>query len=173
MSGSPLLPVAPIREYPPAPIVGVGGVVLSGGRVLLVRRSHPPLQGQWSIPGGAVELGETLEQAVIREVREETGVHVTTGAFLTTFDRIARDSDGRVQYHYVLTDFLCCPEPTGAQQPAAGSDALEAAWVRLEDTRGTAARYALPDWTLRVIQQAAELSRTLPGFSAHVTDCTQ
>jgi 8-oxo-dGTP diphosphatase len=171
VSGPPLSPVAPIREYPPAPIVGVGGVVLAGGRVLLVRRRHPPLQGQWSIPGGAVELGETLEQAVTREVLEETGVHVTSAAFLTTFDRIARDLDERVQYHYVLTDFLCRLEPSEGQQLAAGSDALEAAWVRLEDLHG-ATRYAMPDWTLRVIQQAAEISRTLPGFP-HGTDFTR
>jgi 8-oxo-dGTP diphosphatase len=169
VSGPPLSPVAPIREYPPAPIVGVGGVVLSGGRVLLVRRSHPPLQGQWSIPGGAVELGETLTQAVTREVLEETGLHVKTAAFLTTFDRIARDSEGHVQYHYVLTDFLCRPEPPEGEQPAAGSDALEAAWVRLEELHGPA-RYALPDWTLRVIQRAVELSRTLPEFSPQATD---
>jgi 8-oxo-dGTP diphosphatase len=172
VSGPSPSPVTPIREYPPAPIVGVGGVVLSGGRILLVRRSHPPLQGQWSIPGGAVELGETLGQAVAREVLEETGLHVTPAAFLTTFDRIARDPEGRVQYHYVLTDFLCRPNPALGQQLAAGSDALEAAWAPVDALHG-ATQYALPDWTLRVVQQAVELSRTLPEFPPPGTDSTR
>lgn len=155
-------PATPQREYPPAPVAGVGGVVLSGGRVLLVRRGQPPMQGQWSIPGGAVELGETLHQAVVREVEEETGLRVVPAAFLTTFDRIARDADGRVQYHYILIDFLCHPADAAAPL-VPGSDALEAEWASVEGLRD-ATLYALPDWTLRVIEQAAVMARTLPAF---------
>ena len=85
-----------MREYPDRPIVGVGGVVVDGQRVLLIRRGHEPLKGEWSIPGGAVELGETLEVACAREVREETGLDVDVGPMIDVFDRIRLDAQGRL-----------------------------------------------------------------------------
>src|SRR6202030_1648245 len=95
------------REYPDAPLVGVGGIVIERDRVMLVRRGHPPLLGEWSIPGGVLEVGETLREAAVREVLEETGLTVEVGELLGVFDRISRDADERTLYHYVLVDFLC------------------------------------------------------------------
>ncbi len=95
------------RSYPSQPGFGVGAVVIEGGKVLLVRRGHAPLEGRWTLPGGLVELGETLEDALRREVREETGWTVRVGKQLALFDFIERDENGRVRYHYVLADFLC------------------------------------------------------------------
>jgi 8-oxo-dGTP diphosphatase len=95
------------REYPDAPLVGIGAVIIERDRVVLVQRGHAPLLGEWSIPGGAVELGETVREAVIREAREETGLDVKPIALLGVFDRIVQDEDGGVRYHYVLVDFLC------------------------------------------------------------------
>jgi ADP-ribose pyrophosphatase YjhB (NUDIX family) len=115
-----------MREYPERPIVGVGAVVVDDDRVLLVRRGHEPLKGEWSIPGGAVELGETLEAACAREVREETGLDVDVGPFLEVFDRIRRDAAGRTQFHYVLVDFVC--RPVGGTL-ACASDAIDVRWT--------------------------------------------
>src|SRR5271165_6220015 len=95
------------REYPDAPLVGVGAIIIEDGRVLLVKRGHPPLLGDWSIPGGVLEVGETVREGAIREAREETGLVVVPEEFLGVYDRVLRDSDGRVRYHYVLVDFLC------------------------------------------------------------------
>lgn len=114
------------REYPEAPIAGVGAVVINNRQVLLVRRANEPNRGQWSIPGGTVELGETLAQAAIREVREECGVEIVPGGVLDTFDLIRRDQAGRLQYHYVLID-LAARYVSG--EPTAGTDALEVRWV--------------------------------------------
>ncbi len=114
------------REYPEAPIVGVGAVVINNRQVLLVRRANEPNRGQWSIPGGTVELGETLSQAAIREVREECCVEIEPGGVLATFDLIRRDESGRLQYHYVLID-LAARYVSG--EPTAGTDALEVRWV--------------------------------------------
>jgi len=115
------------REYPQAPIVAVGAVLVRDGQVLLVRRANDPNQGQWSIPGGALELGETLAQAAIREVREECQVEIEVDDVLSTFDLIQRDDKGRVRYHYVLVD-LAARYVSG--QPVARTDALDVRWVR-------------------------------------------
>ena len=95
------------REYPDAPLVGVGAIIIEQDRVVLVKRGHPPLAGTWSIPGGVLEMGETLRQAVAREALEETGLTVNVGQLLGVYDRIVRDADERIRYHYVLIDFLC------------------------------------------------------------------
>src|ERR1700757_1735689 len=95
------------REYPEAPLVGVGAVIIQENQVLLIQRGQEPLKGEWSLPGGALELGETLQQGIRREVLEETGLVVEPVAVVEVLDRISRDAEGRVQYHYVLVDFLC------------------------------------------------------------------
>jgi ADP-ribose pyrophosphatase YjhB (NUDIX family) len=109
------------------PVVGVGGVLVDGPRVLLVKRRNPPLQGQWSLPGGRVELGETLVEAVRREMFEECGLRVEVGPLVEVLDRIHRDPAGVVEYHYVLADYVCSAEDPGAA--VAGSDAEEVCWA--------------------------------------------
>jgi 8-oxo-dGTP diphosphatase len=122
----------------------VGAVVIRGGRVLLIRRGKEPLRGRWLVPGGTVELGETLEEAVVREVREETGVEVAPREVLTVFDRIDREGE-RVLYHYVIVDYLC--EYLGGE-PRAGSDA-EAVVLAGPDEL---ASYNLPPKALEVVR---------------------
>lgn len=129
------------------PAVGVGAVVVEDGRVVLIRRGKEPLKGRWSVPGGTVELGETLPEALVREVREETGLLVRPLEVLLVFDRIERDVSGRVVYHYVVVDYLC--ECLGGELRA-GSDAEAAALVRREDVAG----YELPDLARKVVEQA-------------------
>src|SRR5919109_4468475 len=99
-----------MREYPAAPLLGVGALVIDGRRVLLVQRGRPPAVGKWSIPGGLVDVGESVEAAVRREVAEECGLRVRLHGLVGFVDRILHDADGRVQYHYVLLDFLATPE---------------------------------------------------------------
>ncbi|ABF40352.1 NUDIX hydrolase [Candidatus Koribacter versatilis Ellin345] len=118
------------REYPERPLLGVGGVVIREGRALIVRRATEPLKGEWSIPGGLVELGEKLVDAVAREVLEETGLVVEPGEVLELFDSIWRDADGRCQYHYVLVDYLC--RVTGGELEAA-TDVSDARWIRPQE----------------------------------------
>jgi mutator protein MutT len=118
------------REYPDRPIVGVGAIVVDEGRALVVRRGKEPLKGHWSIPGGAVELGETLREAAAREAREETGLMVEAGEVLEVLDSIYRDPEGRTQFHYVLVDFIC--RRLGGELCAA-SDVSEVRWITLED----------------------------------------
>ena len=130
------------------PIVGVGAVVIDTDRVLLIKRAHEPLKGQWSLPGGRVELGETLEQAVAREVREETGLDVQVGPIVEVLDRIMRDADGRVDYHFVLVDFVC--RPSGGILCGA-SDADAAEWVPLD----ALASYGIAAVTAAVIRKGA------------------
>lgn len=121
------------REFPELPLVGVGAIIIEGDRVLLVKRAHPPIQGQWSIPGGVLEVGEMVREAAIREAREETGITVEPGELLGVYDRILRDAERRVQYHYVLIDFLC--RPVGGELLAA-SDAAEVRWFVREQLPG-------------------------------------
>jgi len=118
------------REYPAHPRVGVGAVVLHEGRVLLVRRGQPPGVGKWSLPGGLVHLGETTQEAVVREVAEECGLEVRVVDLAGMVERVVRDEAGRVRYHYVLVDYLVAPESADA---VAGSDADEVRWVEVED----------------------------------------
>jgi 8-oxo-dGTP diphosphatase len=114
---------------PDRPYVGVGGVVLMGGRVVLIRRGKEPLRGRWVIPGGTVELGETLHEAVVREMEEETGLVVRPREVVLVFDRIQRDA-GAVDYHYVVIDYLC---DYVSGEPRAGSDADEVALVARDE----------------------------------------
>jgi ADP-ribose pyrophosphatase YjhB (NUDIX family) len=118
------------REFPELPLVGVGAIIIEGPRVVLVKRAHPPLQAQWSIPGGVLEVGELLREAAVREAREETGLTVEPGELLGVYDRVLRDPDQRVQYHYVLIDFLCCKV---AGELCAASDAAEVGWFTREE----------------------------------------
>lgn len=120
---------APRREYPETPLIGVGAIIVESGRVLLVKRGHPPLAGEWSIPGGVLEVGELLREAAVREAREETGLTVEPGELLGVFDRLIRAGD-RIQYHYVLIDFLC---RRVAGDLAPGSDADEVRWFSPEE----------------------------------------
>lgn len=141
------------REYPEAPIAGVGAVILqnhpagpgASPRVLLIRRGQEPLKGEWSLPGGAVELGETLEEAICREVLEETGLVVEAVEIVQALDRIVRDSEGRVRYHYVLIDFLC---RVAGGSLACATDAVEARWA------GPAELEGLSPITVEVIHKA-------------------
>jgi len=118
------------RLYPSLPIVGVGAVVVRGQRVLIVRRANPPLQGEWSIPGGALDLGEKLCDGVAREVLEETGLQVEVGPVVEVLDSIFPDGEGRTAYHYVLIDYLCHAQSGEAK---AGTDASELRWASLEE----------------------------------------
>jgi len=124
------------RVYPARPVVSVGAVIVDGDRVVLIKRGHEPLKGAWSLPGGVVEIGETLHDALRREVREETCLDVEVGAVLEVLDRISRDADGRVEYHYVIVDYRC--RVVGGTL-ACASDADAARWVSRSD---------LPDYEL-------------------------
>jgi 8-oxo-dGTP diphosphatase len=118
------------REYPDSPKVGVGAVVIKEGLVLLIRRGIPPSQGLWAIPGGSLELGETLQQGAERELLEETGIVASAGEPIYVFDFFERDGDGRVRFHFVIVDMKAeyqSGEPKGAD------DALEARWLSTED----------------------------------------
>ena len=118
------------RRYPEAPVVAVGVLLLDGDRVLLVQRGRPPQVGRWTVPGGGVEVGETLEEAALRELAEETGLGCTLGPVVEVLDRVARDGDGRVEYHYVILDFLGSA-PTGTLRAA--SDCADARWVPIAE----------------------------------------
>ncbi len=138
------------REYPDRPVVGVGGVVVRAGAVLLVERAAEPLKGRWTLPGGVVELGETLEAALVRELQEETGLEVRVLELVEVLDRITPDDAQRVRYHYVLLDYLCEPS---AGEARAGSDVAAVAWVPPEEF----AAYDVPEKTRQVIQQGLAL----------------
>jgi 8-oxo-dGTP diphosphatase len=152
MSAEPMSPKSnmpkPItREYPDRPIVGVGAVIIDKARVLLVKRGSPPLLGEWSLPGGVVELGETLRAAAQREALEETGLIVKAGAVLEVLDRIISGKDGAPQYHYVLIDFLCAVK---GGELRAGGDAADVAWAS-ETELG---KFKLEQTAIEVIRKA-------------------
>jgi 8-oxo-dGTP diphosphatase len=153
--------MAPRRDYPEHPLVGVGGVVIADGRALLIRRGGPPLAGEWSIPGGLLEVGETLEQGVARELAEETGLEVRVVELIEALERIFPGpvgADGkppdpaRPQYHYVILDYLC--EMRGGTLSAA-SDARELAWVREDELD----KFELNAAVKRVLRKAFVMTR--------------
>lgn len=131
--------------------MGVGGVVISDGRALLIKRGHPPLQGEWSIPGGTLELGETLLGGVERELLEETAIQVHVVDLIDVFERIFRDEAGRTQYHFVILDYLC---EFISGEARAGSDVTDVAWVPQTDLE----RYSLTPTAMRVIGRAFEMA---------------
>jgi len=142
------------REYPESPLVGVGAVIVdhrsddhfADRRVLLIRRGQPPLLGEWSLPGGVLECGESLRDAAVREAREETGLLVETGEMLGVYERVIRGDDGRVRYHYVLIDFLC--HPVGGDLKA-GSDAAEVCWFTRNELPALKLAYDANDVVLK------------------------
>jgi len=118
------------REYPAHPVVGVGGVVVRDGKALIIKRAHEPRKGEWSLPGGLLELGESLQDAARREIKEETSLDVDVGPVIETFDRVHRDDQGRIRYHFVIVDFVCW---ANAGEAMPGSDADGVAWVTPEE----------------------------------------
>ena len=140
------------RKYPGLPIIGVGGIVFHEDQILLVKRGNEPALGQWSIPGGVVHTGETLKEAVVREVLEETHLEVEVLALAKVLERIFREPDGRVAYHYVLVDFLCRRK---AGKLKSGSDAQDALFASLQDL----SPYQLATVTLEVINHADRLRK--------------
>jgi 8-oxo-dGTP diphosphatase len=140
------------RRYPEQPLVGVGAVVFRGNKVLLVRRGQEPARDSWSLPGGLVELGETLEEAISRELAEETGLRVVILGVAAVLERIFRDEAGGIPYHYVLVDFLC---DWAGGELAPGSDITAAQFV----APGDLAKFDLPAFTADVIRRAREQKR--------------
>src|SRR5919109_2274177 len=138
------------REFPDRPIVGVGGVVVQDGQALIVKRAHEPRKGEWSLPGGIVELGETLVEALKRELKEETGLDVEVGEVVEVFDRIHR-IEGRIQYHFVIVDYVCRPVAGRLQ---AADDADDVAWVREDEIE----RYGVNEFAARVIRRGLEMA---------------
>ncbi len=135
------------REYPDRPIVGVGAAVVDAGRILLARRGKEPGRGQWTFPGGAVELGESVKDAVRREVREETGLEIELERVLVVVDRIEHDADGRVLYHFIIIDYVARPVGGSLQ---AGDDADGVLWADLADLD-----------RMQMTEPAREIARTL------------
>ena len=135
------------RRYPERPIIGVGALILNRGRILLVKRGNKPLKGYWSLPGGVVEAGETLDHAIRREVLEETGLQVEPLGVLEIFERIIEDAKGVAEYHYVLIDYVC---RVIAGTPCAGDDVSRVAWVK----QSSLADYRITEGTVPVIEKA-------------------
>ena len=143
------------RQYPERPVVGVGAVIVDEGQVVLIRRRFEPLKGHWSLPGGMVEVGEALETALTREMLEETGLEVEVGPVIEVFDRITRDEQGDVRYHFVLVDYLCWP--VGGELRA-GSDVADARFIDPAELPG----YNLTVKATEVIARGLELDRQAP-----------
>ena len=139
-----------VRTYPDRPIVAVGAVIFDGDRVLLVQRGHEPLKGEWSLPGGAVELGETLAAAVAREVREETSLDVVVGPVVEVLDSIRRDAAGRAEYHYVIVDYACRVRGGTPTDAARGTDAADVRWVPIDELD----QYRVTSTAMAVIRKA-------------------
>jgi 8-oxo-dGTP diphosphatase len=128
----------------------VGAVILDGDRVLLVQRGQEPLKGEWSLPGGAVEIGETLEEALAREVHEETSLDVVVGPVVEVFDSIRRDADGRAEYHYIIIDYACRVRSGTSTAAARGTDAADVRWVPVDELE----RYRVTSPAIAVIRKA-------------------
>jgi 8-oxo-dGTP diphosphatase len=151
--------MASSREYPERPVVGVGGVIVDRGRTVLIRRGTEPLLGEWSIPGGTIEIGETIEEAVRRELREETGLEVRVVELIELFDRIyfgdssslTKDKE-KPRYHYLIADYLC--ELVGGE-PRAGSDVTDLAFAREEEL----VKFRLTEKATSVLKKAFAMSR--------------
>jgi ADP-ribose pyrophosphatase YjhB (NUDIX family) len=137
------------RDYPDRPLIGVGAVIVADKRVVVVRRGHEPLKGEWSIPGGVVEVGETLREAAAREALEETGLRVEAGEVLEVLDRIVRDKEGRIQFHYVLIDFVC---RVAGGELRAGGDAEETRWIGESEL----SRLGIADSAVEVLRKGLE-----------------
>ena len=120
------------NDYPDHPRVAVGAVVFKEDRILLVRRGQPPAEDSWAIPGGSVDIGETLQQAAEREIKEETGIRIRASKPIYTFDVIERDESGGIRFHYVIVD-LSADYVSG--EPSAGDDAVEARWISAEEIK--------------------------------------
>ena len=161
LDGAPSAPPPPPPEksprlYPSRPIVGVGAVIIEDGRVVLIKRRYEPLAGQWSLPGGTLEVGETLEAGVAREMLEETGLDVEVGPVIDVFDRILFDADQKVRYHFVLVDYLC--HPRGGTL-AAASDVTDAVYVHPDNL----AEYKLTSKAEEMIRKGFDLWRRIGG----------
>jgi ADP-ribose pyrophosphatase YjhB (NUDIX family) len=142
------------RRYPEQPLAGVGAIIFRGSEVLLVKRGHAPGLGKWSVPGGLVELGESLDASIRREVMEEVGLEVKVIDLVAALDRIIFDPNGGIEYHYILLDFLC--EVSGGD-PIAATDAAECRFIAIEDLCG----YAMTRGTEEVIRRAFEKAKSL------------
>jgi 8-oxo-dGTP diphosphatase len=151
--------MASSREYPERPVVGIGGVIIDGGRTLLIRRGSEPLLGQWSIPGGTLELGESLQEGVARELMEETGIEVRVLDLIEVFDRVYREdrstgaeTNGRPRFHFVIVDYLC---ERLSGDPRAGSDVTDVAFAREDEL----ANFHLTETATRVLKKAFAMDR--------------
>jgi ADP-ribose pyrophosphatase YjhB (NUDIX family) len=142
------------REYPDFPIAGVGAVIFSGENILLVRRGHEPSKGRWGLPGGVVELGESVERTIVREVEEETGIRVKPLRLLTVLDSISKDDGGKIRFHYILSEFLC--EDLGGELQAS-SDVSDAGWFQVNGLESL----EMSRWTRRFIEKVARDERIL------------
>jgi len=148
------------RRYPRHPLVGVGALIYDRDRILMAQRGKPPLEGLWSLPGGLVETGESLKDAVCREVREETGLEVRPLGVLEIFERIMRDAQGAAEYHYVLIDYVCA---VSGGELCAGDDACRAEWVRRRDLK----KLAITEGTLAVIEKGFRKRRGFEALKLH------
>jgi 8-oxo-dGTP diphosphatase len=157
--------MASSREYPERPVVGIGGVIIDRGRALLIRRGSEPLRGEWSIPGGTLELGESLEEGVVRELLEETGIAVRVLELIEVFDRIyaedgtiAAQDQKKPRFHYVIVDYLC---QRVSGEPLAGSDVTDVAFARENEL----AHYHLTETATRILKKAFAMDRARHGTS--------